>query len=106
MTKTHNSTVDISQTGANLDSTRPVGGVRYVAVVLAADGKVCTVADLHEAAAVLTETLGTHSGARLTGDQLDAISNVNDTVGRTGDNADEGSESGCVLHFDVMAADY
>lgn len=51
---------------------------------------------------MLAETLSAHAGARFTWNQLDAISEINDTVGSTGDNADEGSESGRVLHVDSM----
>lgn len=59
------------------------------------------VVGLHQATAVGAQALGTDAGARLTGHQLDAVSEVDDSAGCAGNYANEGGGDGRVLHLEA-----
>lgn len=95
---THDGSDDIVKSCADLDSTRPVGRVGDVAVVLAR-AKLGLVVDLHQATTVRAQALSPNSSARLTGNQLHAVSKVDDSAGSAGDHANNGSDDSSVLHL-------
>lgn len=62
--------------------------------------KLSLVVGLHQATAVCAKALRTDSGAGLTGNQLHAISEVDDPAGGARDYANEGGGDGSVLHVE------